>query len=125
VFRLQRFENYIVCLLVREKKSIRGDQMMKVAIENGYIIKKGQEKEVYKEKRSEKRSDVTTFESQPEIVRNVYETIKLNRKAKYAWLSDNLGVSEATIKRAIAELKNLGFISSEHSKVKGEWQLLK
>lgn len=95
--------------------------MMKVAIENGYIIKKGQEKEVYKEK----RSDVTTFESQPEIVRNVYETIKLNRKAKYAWLSDNLGVSEATIKRAIAELKNLGFISSEHSKVKGEWQLLK
>lgn len=98
---------------------------MKVAIKNGYIIKKGQEKEVYKEKRSEKRSDVTTFESQPEIVRNVYETIKLNRKAKYAWLSDNLGVSEATIKRAIAELKNLGFISSEHSKVKGEWQLLK
>lgn len=117
--------SYQTSVLVREKKSIRGDQMMKVAIENGYIIKKGQEKEVYKEKRSEKRSDVTTFESQPEIVRNVYETIKLNRKAKYAWLSDNLGVSEATIKRAIAELKNLGFISSEHSKVKGEWQLLK
>lgn len=28
--------------------------MMKVAIENGYIIKKGQEKEVYKEKGQKK-----------------------------------------------------------------------
>ena len=117
--------SYQTSVLVREKKSLRGDRMMKVAIENGYVFKKGHKKEIHKQKRSEKRSDVTTFEFQPEIVKEVYKAIKLNRKAKYAWLSDNLGVSEATIKRAISELKNLGFINSEHSKVKGEWQLLK
>ena len=49
----------------------------------------------------------------------------MNRKANYSWLADNLGVSEATIKRAIADLKNLGYINSEHSKLKGEWQVKK
>ena len=55
----------------------------------------------------------------------VDKAIKLNRKAKYSWLQDNLGVSEATIKRAISDLKELGYINKEHSKIKGEWQLLK
>ena len=59
------------------------------------------------------------------IVEDVYKAIKLNRKAKYSWLQDNLGVSEATIKRAITDLKELGYIDPEHSKVNGEWQLLK
>lgn len=59
------------------------------------------------------------------IVEEVYKAIKLNRKAKYSWFQDNLGVSEATIKRAISDLKELGYINKEHSKVKGEWQLLK
>jgi predicted HTH transcriptional regulator len=59
------------------------------------------------------------------IVEEVYKAIKLNLKAKYSWLQDNLGVSEATIKRAISDLKELGFINKEHSKIKGEWQLLK
>ena len=59
------------------------------------------------------------------IVEEVYKAIKLNRKAKYSWLQDNLGVSETTIKRAISDLKELGFINKEHSKIKGEWQLLK
>lgn len=82
-----------------------------------------------------KRSDVTiSDEEQPKfkipefpskIVEDVYKAIKLNRKAKYSWLQDNLGVSEATIKRAIADLKELRYIDPEHSKVKGEWQLLK
>ena len=54
------------------------------------------------------------------IVEEVYRTIKLNRKAKYSWLQDNLGVSEATIKRAISDLKELGYINKEHSKIKGE-----
>ena len=59
------------------------------------------------------------------IVEEVYKAIKLNRKAKYSWFQDNLGVSEATIKRAISDLKELGYINKEHSKVKGERQLLK
>ena len=59
------------------------------------------------------------------IVKNVYEAIKMNRKAKYSWLQDNLGVSESTIVRAINDLKRLGYIDAVHSKVNGEWQLLK
>ena len=59
------------------------------------------------------------------IVEEVYKAIKLNRKAKYSWLQDNLGVSESTILRAINDLKELGYINKEHSKIKGEWQLLK
>lgn len=121
--------SYQTSVLVRENKSLRGDRMMEAAIENGYIMKKIQEDNIRKqkrsEKRSEKRSDMTIFEFQSEIVKNVYEVIKLNRKAKYAWLADNLGVSEATIKRAISDLKKLGYINPEHSKVNGEWQLLK
>ena len=38
------------------------------------------------------------------IVEEIYKAIKLNRKAKYSWLQDNLGVSEATIKRAISAI---------------------
>lgn len=59
------------------------------------------------------------------IVKNVYEAIKINRKAKDSWLQDNLGVIESTVQRPIDDLKKLGYISSEHSKIKGEWQLLK
>ena len=59
------------------------------------------------------------------IVKNVYEAIKMNRREKYSWLADNLGVSKRTIQRAIDDLKKLGYISSEHSKIKVEWQLLK
>ena len=51
--------------------------------------------------------------------------LKQNKKAKYSWLQDNLGVSESTILRAINDLKKIGYINSEHSKIKGEWQLLK
>ena len=82
-----------------------------------------------------KKSDVTiSDEKQPKfkipefpskIVEDVYKAIKLNRKAKYSWLQDNLGVSESTILRAINDLKKLGYINPEHSKVNGEWQLLK
>lgn len=59
------------------------------------------------------------------IVKNVYEAIKMKRKAKDSWLQDNLGVIESTVQRPIDDLKKLGYISSEHSKIKGEWQLLK
>jgi len=112
------------------------------AIANGLVIEG-------EEKRSQKRSDLTIFDQKPSnmtendeekvqkpsfltdnefpsmIVKNVYEALKLNRKAKYSWLQDNLGVSESTILRAINDLKELGYINPEHSKIKGEWQLLK
>ena len=67
---------------------------------------------------------MTLFEYPTEVAKKVYEAIKLNRKAKYSSLSDNLGVSESTIKRAINDLKEMGLINSERSKVKGEWQLI-
>ena len=77
------------------------------------------------DRKSQKPSNLTENVFPTMIVKNVYEAIKMNRKAKYTWLQDNLGVSESTIQRAIDDLKKLGYISSEHSKIKGEWQLLK
>ena len=59
------------------------------------------------------------------IVEDVFKVLKLNPKARLSWLADNLGVSEITVKRAVSDLKELGYINSEHSKVKGVWQLLK
>ena len=67
--------------------------------------------------------NIPEFPSQ--VVENVFKALKMNRKAKYSWLADNLGVSERTIQRAIDDLKKMGYINSEHSKIKGEWQLLK
>ena len=88
------------------------------------------------QKPSEKPSNLTENEGRKQpnlsisdfptmVTWNVYQAIKLNRKAKYSWLQDNLGVSESTILRAIKDLKELRYIDPEHSKVKGEWQLLK
>lgn len=128
--------------------------MFKEAIANGFLLENGQKpSEKPSQKRSQKRSDLTISDGkQPNlsvseenqtqkpsqkpsklkvpkfpspIIEEVYKAIKLNRKAKYSWLQDNLGVSESTILRAIADLKELGYINKEHSKVKGEWQLLK
>ena len=76
-------------------------------------------------KQTQKKSKVIIPEFPTPLVEEVYKAIRLNRNAKYSWLADNLGVSEAAIKRAIADLKRLGYINSEHSKIKGEWQLLK
>lgn len=67
--------------------------------------------------------NVSAFPSK--IVEDVFNALNLNPKAKYSWLVDNLGVSERTILRAISDLKTLGYINAEHSKVKGVWQLLK
>ena len=77
------------------------------------------------ERKSQKQTNLAISEFPTMIVKNVYEAIKMNRKAKYSWLADNLGVSKRTIQRAIDDLKKLGYISSEHSKIKVEWQLLK
>ena len=76
-------------------------------------------------KPSKKPSKLKIPEFPSKVVEDVYKAIKLNRKAKYSWLQDNLGISESTVLRAINDLKKLGYISSEHAKIKGEWQLLK
>ena len=130
--------------MVTEMKSPRGERAMAEAIANGLVIEgeKHSQKQsdltdighengqklpnltFSEEKGSQKRSNLTISEFPTMLTKNVYEAIKMNRKAKYSWLVDNLGVSEATIKRAIADLKELGYINKEHSKIKGERQLL-
>ena len=90
------------------------------------IQKKGHKKGHKKGQRNRlEKSKVIILEFPTLLVEEVYKAIRLNCNAKYSWLADNLGVSEATIKRSIADLKKLGYINSEHSKIKGEWQLLK
>ena len=128
-------------------KSPRGERATAEAIANGFVTEEDLQKRSdltnFEEKGSQKRSDLTIFEGNDSekpsekssnltisdfptmLTWNVYAAIKMNRKAKYSWLADNLGVSEASIKRAIADLKELRYIDPEHSKVKGEWQLLK
>lgn len=80
---------------------------------------------VSEENQTQKQTNLSISDFPSMLTWNVYEALKLNRKAKYSWLADNLGVSERTIQRAIDDLKELGYINKEHSKVKGEWQLLK
>ena len=135
---------YQTAVMVTEMKSPRGERATAEAIANGFLTEEDLQK------RSEEGADLTIFEGKPSqkpsnltenegekqpnlsisdfptmVTWNVYQAIKLNRKAKYSWLQDNLGVSESTILRAINDLKELGYIDPEHSKVKGEWQLLK
>ena len=105
---------------------------MPEAVANGLLMQDGKKPSEMTEndgklsnKWSKKRSDLTIFEFPTMLTKNVYEALKSNPMAKYSWLVDNLGVSEATIKRAIADLKKLGYINAEHSKINGEWQLLK
>lgn len=135
---------YQTAVLVRENKSPLGERMIADAIANGFLLENGEKRsdmtisesgdsQKRSEKGSQKRSNKQTQHSSrlniPEfptpLVEEVYKAIKLNRNVKYSWLADNLGVSEATIKRSIADLKKLGYINSEHSKIKGEWQILK
>lgn len=58
------------------------------------------------------------------LTKNIYNLIKLNPKIRYSQMEDNLGVTERTIARSIDWLKENGYINKEHSKIKGEWQLL-
>lgn len=74
---------------------------------------------------SRKVSKIQVPEFPSKIVEDVFKVLKLNPKARLSWLADNLGVSEITVKRAVSDLKELGYINPEHSKVKGVWQLLK
>lgn len=49
------------------------------------------------EKESQKRSKMTISDFPTMLTWNVYEAIRVNREAKYTWLVDNIGVSEASI----------------------------
>lgn len=123
--------SYQTAVMVTEMKSPRGAKAIEEAIANGLVIEgeKGAQKRsdltISEGADSQRRSNLTISDFPTMLTWNVYEAIRLNRKAKYSWLADNLGVSEATIKRAIADLKELRYIDPEHSKIKGEWQLLK
>ena len=106
--------------------------MMAEAIVNGYLTENSENstKTAFSNKKPSKKPskkqpkfNIPEFPSQ--VVENVFKALKMNRKAKYSWLADNLGVSERTIQRAIDDLKKMSYINSEHSKIKGEWQLLK
>ena len=140
--------------MVKEMKSPLGERALQEAIAKGFVTENGEkqtgkqpnlsvsdDKNGHKnghvddqkpsnlteneEGNSQKRSDLTISDFPTMLTWNVYNAIKQNRKAKYSWLQDNLGVSESSIIRAINDLKELGYIDKEHSKIKGEWQLLK
>ena len=110
--------------------------MTATAIANGFLLENGEirsnsaisdqkppKKPSKKPPKKPPKMNVSAFPSK--IVEDVFNALNLNPKAKYSWLVDNLGVSERTILRAISDLKTLGYINAEHSKVKGVWQLLK
>ena len=141
--------SYQTAVMVTEMKSPRGERATAEA-DLQERSEKGSDLTIFEGKGSQKPSNLTENDQKPSekpsnltekdgekqpnlsisdfptmVTWNVYQAIKLNRKAKYSWLQDNLGVSESTILRAIKDLKELGYIDPEHSKVKGEWQLLK
>ena len=119
---------YQTAILVRENKSPLGERMMAEAIVNGYLTENSENstKTAFSNKKpSKKPSNLKVSDFPSQIVEDVFKALKQNRKAKYSWIQDNLGVSESTVLRAINDLKKMGYINSEHSKVKGEWQLLK
>ena len=110
--------------------------MTAAAIANGFLLENDEirsnstildEKQPQKvsQKVSRKVSKIQVPEFPSKIVEDVFNALKINPKARLSWLADNLGVSEITVKRAVSDLKELGYINSEHSKVKGVWQLLK
>ena len=136
--------SYQTAVMVRENKSPRGERAMEEAIANGLVIEgkqsekpsnlteneaQSQQKQpklsVSDKKQTQKQPNLSVSDFPTMLTKNVYEAIKMNRKAKYSWLADNLGVSERTIQRAIDDLKKLGYVNPEHSKIKGEWQLMR
>ena len=106
-------------VLVRVMKSLRGDRLSQSAIENGLLMAENEGKTPQMAENERK----VPFPLP--IIRDVYSAIKQNRKIKYEHLQDNLGIGETTVRRCINWLKDNGYISKEHAKIKGEWQLLK
>ncbi len=130
---------YQTAVLVCEKKSPRGKRLKDEAIRNGWLKENAQKPSEMTENESKTDIDDGKLTSKTDIdgekltskpdfptllIKNVYELLKMNRKIKYSQMEDNLGVTERTIARAIDWLKENGYINSQRSKVKGEWQLL-
>lgn len=53
--------------------------------------------------------------------KNVYDILKVNPKIKATNLADNVGVSERTVTRVIADLKTLNLITRKGGNKHGEW----
>ena len=120
--------SYQTAVMVKEMKSPRGERALQEAIAQGFVSEtEGKPSDMTEnyDGKSHKRSELTISDFPTMLTWNVYSAIKQNRKAKYSWIQDNLGVSESSIIRAINDLKELGYINKEHSKIKGEWQLLR
>lgn len=145
--------SYGTAVLVVEYKSAIPDRLIASAIEQGLIesesdikapvileneegsgqnvqkysqMSKNREQNVQKYSQVSKNSGKNTQKpSFPTLtIWNVYDLIYQNPKIKYEQMEDNLGIDRNTIQRAIAWLKDNGYINKEHSKVKGIWQLL-
>ena len=110
-------------VLVRVMKSLRGDRLSQSAIENGLLMAENEGKTPQMAENMAENERKVPFPLP--IIRDVYSAIKQNRKIKYEHLQDNLGIGETTVRRCINWLKDNGYISKEHAKIKGEWQLLK
>lgn len=128
----------VTAFLVKEKISPRGMEARRYAIEQGYLVEENEKKTDIEAEKLTSKTDIeagkltsetdiagqdrSAFPTQ--VIKNVYNLIKMNPKVKYSQMEDNLGVTERTIARAVDWLKENGYINPEHSKVKGEWQLL-
>ena len=117
----------VTAFLVKEKISPRGMEAKRYAIEQGYLVEENEKKTDIEAEKLTSETDIAgqdrpAFPTQ--VIKNVYNLIKMNPKVKYSQMEDNLGVTERTIARAVDWLKENGYINPEHSKVKGEWQLL-
>ena len=118
-------------------KSLRGDRLSQSAIENGLLMaeNEGKTPQIAENMAENEGKTPQMAENMAEnerkvpfplpIIRDVYSAIKQSRKIKYEHLQDNLGIGETTVRRCINWLKDNGYISKEHAKIKGEWQLLK
>ena len=130
--------NLVTAFLVKENISPRGMEAKRYAIEQGYLVEENEGKTDIENEKLTSETDIenekltsetdiaeqTRPEFPTQVIKNVYDLIKMNPKVKYSQMEDNLGVTERTIARAIDWLKENGYINPEHSKIKGEWQLL-
>ena len=129
-------------VIVTVNKSHRGEHAIDDAIAQGFVTKNDYNQlhtstqlsennqettklSISDENPTQKQTYLADFNFPTIIVKNVYEAIKLNKKVKTSWLANNFGVSDRTIQRAVKKLQELGYINQEHSKLKGEWQILK